>query len=171
MQMTWPGAPTIYYGDEAGVCGFTDPDNRRTYPWGREDHVMIAFHREMIRIHKENKEFLAGSMKPLLEGSHNLIAYARFNLQGVSIIVVNNNNNEVGKEITVWHLGVPRQANMKRLILTDEAGFNIEAVDYHVMSGKVTVVMPALSAIVLRYARDEETTDKKRQGNSVYFAD
>ena len=33
MQMTWVGAPTIYYGDEAGVCGFTDPDNRRTYPW------------------------------------------------------------------------------------------------------------------------------------------
>ena len=27
IQMTWPGAPTIYYGDEAGVCGFTDPDN------------------------------------------------------------------------------------------------------------------------------------------------
>ena len=34
IQMTWPGAPTIYYGDEAGLCGFTDPDNRRTYPWG-----------------------------------------------------------------------------------------------------------------------------------------
>ena len=33
MQMTWVGAPTVYYGDEAGVCGFTDPDNRRTYPW------------------------------------------------------------------------------------------------------------------------------------------
>ena len=32
MQMTWPGAPTIYYGDEVGLCGFTDPDNRRTYP-------------------------------------------------------------------------------------------------------------------------------------------
>ncbi len=30
MQMTWIGAPTVYYGDEAGVCGFTDPDNRRT---------------------------------------------------------------------------------------------------------------------------------------------
>ena len=30
MQMTLPGAPTVYYGDEAGVCGFTDPDNRRT---------------------------------------------------------------------------------------------------------------------------------------------
>lgn len=49
MQMTWPGAPTVYYGDEAGVCGFTDPDNRRTYPWGHEDQELIAFHREMIR--------------------------------------------------------------------------------------------------------------------------
>ena len=46
MQMTWPGAPTVYYGDEAGVCGFTDPDNRRTYPWGHEDQELIAFHRE-----------------------------------------------------------------------------------------------------------------------------
>ena len=32
IQMTWPGAPTIYYGDEAGVCGFTDPDT--------EEHIL-----------------------------------------------------------------------------------------------------------------------------------
>ena len=32
--MTMPGAPCIYYGDEAGVTGGKDPDNRRTYPWG-----------------------------------------------------------------------------------------------------------------------------------------
>ena len=47
VQMTWPGAPTIYYGDEAGLCGFTDPDNRRTYPWGKEDIVLIDFHRDI----------------------------------------------------------------------------------------------------------------------------
>ena len=35
MQMTLPGAPTLYYGDEAGVCGWTDPDNIRTYHWGQ----------------------------------------------------------------------------------------------------------------------------------------
>ena len=46
MQMTWIGAPTIYYGDEAGLAGFTDPDNRRTYPWGNEDFQLIGFHRE-----------------------------------------------------------------------------------------------------------------------------
>ena len=37
IQMTWPGAPTVYYADEAGQVGWTDPDNRRTYPWGHED--------------------------------------------------------------------------------------------------------------------------------------
>ena len=44
MQMTWPGAPTVYYGDETGVCGWTDPDNRRTYPWGQEDVELIEFY-------------------------------------------------------------------------------------------------------------------------------
>jgi len=52
MQMTWVGAPTIYYGDEAGLCGFTDPDSRRTYPWGHEDQEMIQFHKDIIRLRK-----------------------------------------------------------------------------------------------------------------------
>ena len=63
VQMTWPGNPTIYYGDEAGVVGFTDPDNRRTYPWGRENKRLLEFHREMIRIHKEQKALRTGSLK------------------------------------------------------------------------------------------------------------
>ena len=37
MQMTYPGVPCIYYGDEAGLQGATDPGNRSTYPWGHED--------------------------------------------------------------------------------------------------------------------------------------
>ena len=34
---TFPGAPTVYYGDEAGMEGWEDPFNRACYPWGRED--------------------------------------------------------------------------------------------------------------------------------------
>ncbi len=37
LQMSWPGPPCIYYGDEAGLQGMTDPYNRGTYPWGHED--------------------------------------------------------------------------------------------------------------------------------------
>ena len=77
MQMTWVGAPTVYYGDEAGVCGFTDPDNRRTYPWGHEDQELIAFHKEAIRIHKEHPALKTGSLK-ILGGEENILSYARF---------------------------------------------------------------------------------------------
>lgn len=66
VQMTWPGAPTIYYGDEAGVCGWTDPDNRRTYPWGHEDKELIEFHKAVINIHKSVPALIDGSYKIFL---------------------------------------------------------------------------------------------------------
>ncbi len=39
----FPGSPTVYYGDEAGMEGFEDPFNRRTFPWGREDRNLVAW--------------------------------------------------------------------------------------------------------------------------------
>lgn len=155
MQMTWPGAPTIYYGDEAGVCGFTDPDNRRTYPWGHEDMEMIQFHKEMIRIHKESPEILTGSLKYLI-GEYNIIGYGRFNKNGQTIVVVNNNDYEVEKEISVWHLGIPREGvSMKRLMLTHADGFTTDEEDYPVTGGKVSLKLPPVSAIVLRHKKKE----------------
>ena len=101
VQMTWVGAPTVYYGDEAGVCGFTDPDSRRTYPWGQENRELVEFHKEMIRIHKREKPLRTGSLK-MLSWSSNVLAYARFQ-EGEQIIVVLNNSKEL-KEVTspVW---------------------------------------------------------------------
>lgn len=150
IQMTWPGAPTVYYGDEAGVCGFTDPDNRRTYPWGHEDHEMIAFHKEIIKIHKEHKEFLTGSLK-YMEGDYNVIGYGRFTRQGQSVILINNNDYEITKDLAVWYLGVPKECTMKQLMLTTAEGYSTEEKEYPVVSGKVTVTLPATSAIILRY--------------------
>lgn len=106
VQMTWVGAPTVYYGDEAGVCGFTDPDSRRTYPWGQENRELVEFHKEMIRIHKREKPLRTGSLK-MLSWSSNVLAYARFQ-EGEQIIVVLNNSKEL-KEVTipVWQAEVP----------------------------------------------------------------
>ena len=42
---TFPGSPTVYYGDEAGMEGFEDPFNRRTYPWGEENQELLAWYR------------------------------------------------------------------------------------------------------------------------------
>lgn len=104
IQMTWPGSPTIYYGDEAGLCGFTDPDNRRTYPWGNEDYELIEFHREIIRIHKENRVIKNGSLKILTKG-YNLLAYGRFDGNDQIVIIINNNPGDICVEVPVWETG------------------------------------------------------------------
>ncbi len=150
IQMTWPGAPTIYYGDEAGVCGFTDPDNRRTYPWGHEDQEMIAFHRDIIRIHKSYKEFLTGSLK-YVDADYNVIAYGRFNKTGKSVIIINNNDYEITRELSVWYLGIPRECMLKQLIITTAEGYSTAFKEHAVVAGKVHITLPKTSAIILRY--------------------
>lgn len=45
LQFAFPGVPCIYYGDEAGLEGGKDPDNRRTYPWGRENQPILELYR------------------------------------------------------------------------------------------------------------------------------
>lgn len=162
IQMTWPGAPTIYYGDEAGLCGFTDPDNRRTYPWGREDHDLIRFHKEMIRIHKESPEILTGSLK-YIDGDYNILGYGRFNKEEQTVVMVNNNDYEVTREVSVWHLGIPRESVMKRLMLTTADGFNTDLQEYTVTSGKIKVTLPKTSAIVLKHSIKEKKEEKTEQ--------
>ena len=160
IQMTWPGAPTIYYGDEAGVCGFTDPDNRRTYPWGHEDKELIAFHKEIIRIHKTHQEFLTGSLK-YLDADYNVIGYGRFNREGQSVILVNNNDYEITREVSVWYLGIPKECVLNCLMLTTWEGYSTEPKQYPVISGKVKVTLPATSAIILRHEKPREQKERK----------
>lgn len=154
IQMTWPGAPTIYYGDEAGVCGFTDPDNRRTYPWGHEDQELIRFHKEMIRIHKEHEEIRTGSLK-YIDGDYNVLGYGRFNRRAVTAVMVNNNDHEITREVSIWHLGIPKESVVKRLMLTTENGYNVAECEYPVVGGKITLTLPKTSAIILHYERKE----------------
>ncbi len=150
MQMTWMGAPTIYYGDEAGLCGFTDPDNRRTYPWGREDWDLIQFHKDIIRIRKENEQLRTGSIK-YMDADYNYLAYGRFNKEKQSVILVNNNNYELEKEVTVWEIGAMKEGTMVQLIATNENGYTTERVEYPVHAGKVKLTIPKFSAMVLNF--------------------
>ncbi len=148
-QMTWPGAPTIYYGDEAGVCGFTDPDNRRTYPWGKEDKELIAFHKEMIRIHKENEELLTGSVKFLKE-EYNIICFGRFTMTRQTVVLLNNNTDEREAEIPVWEIGIEDHTKLVSLIYTSKEDFSTKPLLFHVNNGILKIRIPKISAIVLK---------------------
>lgn len=151
MQMTWIGAPTIYYGDEAGLCGFTDPDNRRTFPWGNEDKELQAFHKEVIRIHKEEKPLKKGSIK-LLASDENLLAYGRFEADEQIVVVVNNSDELRTVTVPVWYAGVEMEGRMKRLIYSYENGYTTEYDEYIVQDGEIVLNMGSHSAIVLKPA-------------------
>ena len=154
VQMTWPGAPTVYYGDEAGVCGWTDPDSRRTYPWGHEDLELIEFHRYMIRIHKALPVLRSGAVKELLAG-RNVIAYGRMLGKYQAVVAVNNNAQERELELPVWQLGITGEISLARLMLTTEEGYNVGGLRYPVQNGILKLKLPAYSAALFAIYADE----------------
>lgn len=155
IQMTWPGAPTVYYGDEAGLCGFTDPDNRRTYPWGREDKELIRFHRDIIRIHKENPALRTGSVK-FLNGEDNLLCYGRFNREQQFVIIVNNDENIRHIDLSVWAVGLPKYGTLEQILFTSENGYSISSVSYDIVNGRLDITLPKHAAVILKRKNPEE---------------
>ena len=149
VQMTWPGAPTIYYGDEAGVCGWTDPDNRRTYPWGHEDKELIAFHKAMIKVHKESPALMHGSYKSLL-AQYNLIAYGRFTDDDAVIVIVNNSEEERRVKIQAWETGLTDKDDVEQVMVTYDGGFSTERLGYSLPGGCLEIGLRKTSAVVLR---------------------
>lgn len=147
VQMTWPGAPTLYYGDEAGVCGWTDPDNRRTYPWGREDFELIEFYSYMIRLHKEMPALRRGSLKQLL-ADRQLIVYGRMCGDNKCVTAVNNRGDRRTVEIPVWELGITDEETIYRVMLTYTSGYNAGTLEYHAQDGFLTIDMPAHSSVL-----------------------
>ena len=165
MQMTWVGAPTVYYGDEAGVCGFTDPDNRRTYPWGHEDKELIAFHREMIRIHKEHPALRTGSLN-MLYWDENILAYGRFLEEDKVIVIINNRSELAQVTVPVWQAEIPMKCRMKKLMYSYLDGYSTNYDEFLVEDGEVVANMGAHSALVLSMRdMDKQTCPNQNESN------
>ena len=149
IQMTWPGAPTIYYADEAGQVGWTDPDNRRTYPWGHEDQSLIDFHRDAIRLRKEVRVLNDGCLKQLL-ADYGRIAYARFDAETRAIVAMNNTSGWTSFRLYARDAGAPEKENYYRRIQTSEKGHTTECeLCGSVMDGYLSFDLPPYSSVVL----------------------
>lgn len=59
---TFPGAPTVYYGDEAGMEGWEDPFNRAGYPWGQEDSELKSFFSSLVHLRREQPALQTGQL-------------------------------------------------------------------------------------------------------------
>lgn len=108
IQMTFPGVPCIYYGDEVGMEGYKDPFNRGTYPWGKEDQELLSWYKEIIRLRNRYDVFKTGQWFPL-KINNDVFGYTRIIKDGrdvfnqkkddnISVLVVNrslNNHMEI----------------------------------------------------------------------------
>ena len=152
MQFTLPGAPTVYYGDETGMTGWTDPDNRRPYPWGHENWDLIQFHRDVIRIHKHYSCLRTGSFKPMA-ADYGFIAYARFDSDSSIVTLVNHSSSDREVELPVWTVGMPYESTVKRILQTSEVTYNVGVLQVPVTEGLLKVTLPAWSATVYAWEK------------------
>ena len=149
IQMTWPGAPTIYYGDEAGLPGWTDPDNRRTYPWGREDEAMVEFYRALTALRRELPVLRRGSVKPLCAGFGH-IAYARFDADECVIVACNNTDQPLQAALPLGDLGIPDGTDVTASFITAEYGFSASGSPAGtVEAGALSLAVPPCGAMIL----------------------
>ncbi|PKM95370.1 MAG: alpha-glycosidase [Firmicutes bacterium HGW-Firmicutes-1] len=149
VQMTWPGAPTIYYGDEVGLCGWTDPDNRRAFPWGNENEEILDVHKTLIRFRKEYPCLKSGSIK-FLYGENNVISYGRWDKQHEIIIAVNNSKEEKTVKIPVWEIGIRNSDTLEQMFESNVDGFSTEDKLHFVYNEKLILKMMPYSGVILK---------------------
>lgn len=100
IQMTFEGVPYIYYGDEAGLLGETDPDNRRTYPWKNEDKDILNFYKNIIKDRNKSKVLTSGETKFLDLENPDVFGYIRYIENEDDILVlINRSKKEEAIEI------------------------------------------------------------------------
>lgn len=97
LQFTMPGSPTIYYGDEAGLQGFEDPFNRRTYPWGHEDTEILEFYRRLCTVRDVEQTLRTGELR-FLEAAGDLLIYVRETASDRLLIAVNRGDKPLSRD-------------------------------------------------------------------------
>ena len=102
-QMTFPGAPTVYYGDEVGVTGGDDPYNRATYPWadlgGKPDTAMLATFKQLIALRNRHKVLRRGSINaPAFIDDQVIVLVRRL---GGQLAITATNNGETARTVRI----------------------------------------------------------------------
>jgi glycosidase len=95
-QMTFPGAPAVFYGDEVGVTGGEDPFNRVTYPWpdqgGKPDHTLLADYKTLIKLRNTHPILRHGSIDAPAYIDAHVIALIRHDGKHWAITAMNNDS-------------------------------------------------------------------------------
>ena len=149
-QMTFPGAPCVYYGDEIGMEGGGDPHCRGCFPWDQScwDVDLLEWTRRCIALRQAHPALRTGQYRSLMARSTiNLYAYARWN--GDERLVMALNNRDVTRTLDLLLAGVPIPDGAElRDLLSGET--------YRVRAGRVEGVrVPKRGGVVLLHQAGE----------------
>ncbi len=86
LQFTYAGAPTIYYGDEIGMVGSDDPDDRRAFEWGKGNEELVTWYATLAAIRNRYSALRTGSVEVIDTGDSSLMGYWRDNI----LVIANN---------------------------------------------------------------------------------
>lgn len=100
-QFTYLGVPSVYYGEEIGLEGGRDPDNRRMMVWDpqQQDQDLLRFYQDMIRLRRQNPVLIDGNISFFL-AHKGVVGMKRFNDQDTLYILFNNSDENINVDIT-----------------------------------------------------------------------
>lgn len=144
-QMTFPGVPSVYYGDEVGMEGYRDPFNRKTLPWGEEEQELQDWHRAMITLRNRYTCFSTGQWQGIYHMG-DVYAYIRKIENGQDVF---GQAAADDRALVVFNRNRYQTVSMQLDVGTNLYGWLEDALDadtrIRVNGGKVSVVLPPLS--------------------------
>ena len=76
-------------------------------------------------------------------------------IEVILLILINNNNQAITKDVPVWVIGTPKKGSMKVLLQSYQDGYTLEGTEYEMKAGKIHIELPKTSATILKYVREE----------------
>lgn len=161
-QMTFPGVPSVYYGDEIAMQGYRDPYCRCPYDWEKGDKEMRLWTQKLIKLRNEHTALQTGKILPIY-AQGDVYGYARVIDDGKDVF-----GQPAENEVFVILLNRSREPQQVSLDVRDlAAGTMVDAIgsrkDVKVMRGRVTIEIPAYTGLVYEHRAQAAAAEADRQ--------